>query len=359
MSLLDRYLCSLFGKNILLVMGALVSIFFLVDFFERIDNFMDAGKSMDLALRYFLLKIPFMIDMLQPVCVLLTGVITLGLLTHGNELPALNAGGVSLTRIALPLIAGGLACTLAALAMAQWVLPTTQTITNTIWNEEISHKIPKGILRNGRYFHKGREGIYSFEKTGRKGTLTSFTYTRLDQDFQPLYILSAATARWQNGKWTLENGLIKRPADNGRFRTEVFTTTSLPLPEGPDDFFTPVFRNGERSISALYRAAADNDTLGGTIDPTVELHGRLSFICLGLPLIILGLPVLLIVHRKWGHDLTLAVPLSCGLAFAAWGWWSTAMSMARAEYLPAAAAAWSMHLVAAPLGWFLLRRLDR
>jgi len=359
MNLLDRYLCAQFAKNIILVLGALVSIYLLVDFFERIDNFLEAGKSVGLAMRYFLLKIPFMFDMLQPVSVLLTGVITLGLVNHGNELLALNAGGVSLTRVAAPLLATALACTLAGLALAQWVLPRTQTVTNTIWNEEVSHKIPKGILRKGRYFHKGREGIYNFIRKGAADALSSFSYTRLGPDYEPLFMLTAQRAVWRDGAWTFYNGQIKRPAGKGRFTSEAFERKTLALPETPDEFFSQAYQPGEMSITALVRAVRDNDTRGGTINPAVELHGRLSFIFLGMPLIFLGLPVLLVVHRKWGHDLTVAVPLSCALAFAAWGWWSTAMSMARANYLSPALAAWSMHLVITPVGWWMLRRLDK
>ena len=39
MILLDRYIFMQFFKNIMLVLAALVTIYLLIDFFERIDNF--------------------------------------------------------------------------------------------------------------------------------------------------------------------------------------------------------------------------------------------------------------------------------------------------------------------------------
>ena len=77
MTLLDRYLLKQFIKNFLLVLISLVSIYLLIDFFEKIDNFSDAGKPTSLAIKYLLLKIPIIYDQLLPVCILLAGIITL------------------------------------------------------------------------------------------------------------------------------------------------------------------------------------------------------------------------------------------------------------------------------------------
>ena len=58
MILLDRYLFKQFTKIMMLVLTALVAIYLLIDFFERIDDFIQAQKSFSLAIKYFLLKIP-------------------------------------------------------------------------------------------------------------------------------------------------------------------------------------------------------------------------------------------------------------------------------------------------------------
>ena len=53
-------------KNLTLHLVGFVSIFFLIDFFERIDNFFERNLSLGLAMRYFLLKVPFMIEKVLP-----------------------------------------------------------------------------------------------------------------------------------------------------------------------------------------------------------------------------------------------------------------------------------------------------
>nr|MBF0221818.1 LptF/LptG family permease [Desulfobulbaceae bacterium] len=358
MTLLDRYLIKQFFKNLLLIVCALVSIYLLVDFFERIDNFMNAKMPMSLAAKYFLLKIPFMIDMLQPVCILLAGVITLGLLNHNHEFMALKAGGISTSRITRPLLLSACLVSLAALGFAEWILPPTFTQTERIWNEEVHQKIPKGILRKGRTYFRGEQGIYTFiRSTEGKDTFTDFAYTELTSRFEPKLLLTAKKALW-DGKWTFYDGQTKTPvsmADN-TYTITLFEQTTVSLPETPEDFFAPTYKTSEQSISTLFSNLTDAKS--DKLLEMVNLHSRLSFIFLGLPLIFIGLPVILLISNKWRRDLTLAVPVSCGLAFAAWIWWSTSQSMAKAAYLPPIVAAWAMPLIICPLGFWLLRRQE-
>ena len=51
MILLDRYLFKQFTKIMVLVLTALVAIYLLVDFFERIDDFIQAQKPLSLAIK--------------------------------------------------------------------------------------------------------------------------------------------------------------------------------------------------------------------------------------------------------------------------------------------------------------------
>ncbi len=90
-----------------------------------------------------------------------------------------------------------------------------------------------------------------------------------------------------------------------------------------------------------------------------DFLGRISFLLLGLPLLLLGLPILLYSYRKWGRDLSVAIPASCGLAFIAWGAWSSLQSLALAEYMSPVIAASVLHITFALLGFFLLVKNDR
>jgi lipopolysaccharide export system permease protein len=358
MKLLDRYLILQFIRNLLLVLGGLLAIYLLVDFFERVDNFMEAKKGIGLAVKYLLLKVPFIYEQMIPVSVLLAGIITLGVLNHHHEFMALKASGIPATRIIRPLFVASLLFIVLTLGISQWVLPPTLAATNRIWYEEVNSQTPKGIERNGRIYFRGADGIYSFARpTPTENNFTDFSYTTWDRDFRLATLLTASRATWDKGTWTLHDGQFKTMLPDQRHEVQLFTSRTVPLPETPEDFFIPAYKAQEKSLSQLISAAMAAEKPMASEAWTL-LQKKLSYIFLGLPLLLLGLPVLLAMHRTRGRDLALAIPVSCGLAFAAWGIWSATQAMAHAAYLPPMLASWSIHLLGGGLGFYLIRRHD-
>ncbi len=355
MKLLDRYLMAQFARNLALVICSLVAIYLLVDFFERLDNFLESQKTIGLAVKYLLLKLPFMYAQLIPVCILLAGIITLGVLNQHFEFMALMAGGISVIRIIRPLLVAAALFTLLTVAIGQWVLPATTAATNRIWYEEVNRQTPKGILRDGRTYFRGTEGIFSFVRPNpEKNEFRNFSFAAFDAEHGLTTLLTAESATWEKGTWLLQNGQQKERADNGGFSVTIFKTLSRAFAEEPEEFFVPPYKIEEISYSKLLRQAMDSKV--SNHESLVEFHRRFSYTFLGIPLLLLGIPVLLSVHKTRGRDLALAIPVSCGMAFAAWGAWSASQSLAKTATLPPGIASWSIHVLTIALGCFLLKR---
>lgn len=355
MKLLDRYLMAQFAKNLALVICSLVAIYLLVDFFERVDNFLESQKTIGLAVKYLLLKLPFMYLQLIPVCILLAGIITLGVLNQHFEFMALMAGGISVLRIIRPLLVAAALFTLLTVAIGQWVLPATSAATNRIWYEEVNRQIPKGIIRDGRTYFRGTEGIFSFIRPNPlKNEFRNFSFASYDVEHGLTTLLTAESATWENGTWQFTNGQQKDRTDNGGFSVTLFKTLSREFSEQPEEFFVPPYKIEELSYTTLLRQALD--TKISNHESLMEFHRRFSYILLGIPLLLLGIPVLLSVHKNRGRDLALAIPVSCGMAFAAWGAWSASQSLAKTATLPPGVASWSIHVLTIALGCFLLKR---
>lgn len=356
MTLLDRYLFVQFTKNMFLVLLSLLAIYLLVDFLEKIDNFQEAGKSAGLTIQYLMLKTPQIYEQLMPICLLLGGIISLGILNHNRELLALKAGGLSVYRIITPLLASALFFTILTLALSQWLLPPTLSAGNRIWFEEVNKTKAHGIQRGKFIYYKGKEGIYSFQQPDKdKISFSNFSFSAWNKEHRLQTLLTAKTALWENKQWTFQNGQLKKLAGPHNYSIDPFTQKSLALPDDPTDFFIPAYKNEEMSISALFAGARKNQNGSSHLK---ELHRRLSYIFLGLPLLILGIPILLIVNQRWGHDLTLAIPTSSLLAFAAWGWWSASQSMLNTYHFNPALASWSIHLIIVIIGFLLIRKQD-
>jgi lipopolysaccharide export system permease protein len=361
-NLLNRYLLSQFVKFFFTVNAGFVSIYLLVDFFEKYDDFLNAGKPTSLALKYFLFTIPSIVDLMCPVLVLLAGVLTLGLLAHSNELTALKAGGVPLRLIIQPILLGAIVLTVLFFASAEWLLPVTVPKTNNIWFEQLKGKVPLGILRNGRYFYRGKDGFYSFAWPNPKSyEFVNFSYSQWDQKYDIGSLLTAKNAYWnpQDKNWLLMDGQIQEKEENGEFSITNFAKSRFVLPEIPENFLIPLNKAAEESLTSLYWEIDRTEVEHEKIQATTAFYGRVSYMLLGFPLLLLGLPILLYSYQKWGRDLSVAIPASCGLAFIAWGIWGALQSLATAGYVSPFIAATSLHFLFAATGMVLLIKNDR
>lgn len=362
MNLLNRYLIKQFVKYFFTVNTAFVSIYLLVDFFEKFDDFKNGGKPLSMALEYFFLTIPFIVDQLGPVLILLSGVISLGILNHTNELTALKAGGVPLRLIIRPFLVGSIIFTFLFLAAAEWLLPVTIARTNHLWFEQLKGKVVLGIKRNNRYYYKGKNGFYSFTWPVKEHyVFKDFSYSEWDENYNILALTTAAYADWYEDKeeWVFSKGQIHQRDSNQDYVIRNFHKTKVDLSERPDDFLIPANRAAELSLTGLFNEIDNTDVEHETREAWTRFLGRISYILLGLPLLLLGLPILLYSYRKWGRDLSVAIPASCGLAFLAWGLWGSMQSLAIAGYISPIFAAFALHIVFGMAGVFLLIKNDQ
>jgi lipopolysaccharide export system permease protein len=362
-NLLNRYLFSQYVKYFFTVNAGFVSIYLLVDFFEKIDDFNNAGKPFTLALQYFIYTIPFIVDQLGPVLILLAGVITLGILNHTNELTALKAGGVPLRLIIRPLLVASVLFTVLFMAAAEYLLPITVARTNHIWFEQLKGKVPLGIMRNDRYYYKGKEGFYSFAWPNPKvQVFQDFSYSQWDENYNLLALTASTYANWQEeeGTWLFTDGQHQAKDADGNYTFENFRYKTIKLPEKPEDFLIPANKSAEQSLTDRWRELeAAGDIEYKRREAMTHFLGRISYILLGLPLLLLGLPILLFSYQRWGRDLSVAIPASCGLAFIAWGLWGSLQSLSIAGYIPPLFAATIIHVVFSLTGFLLLVKNDK
>ena len=357
MTLLTRYILAQFARTFLIVAAAFIAIYVLVDFFEKIDNFMEAGKSFGLIFKFFILNIPFIVDMLGPILILLSGVISLGILNHNNELTAIMAGGVHLRTIIKPILIGAVTFTIFFLAMAQWLLPHTIAATNTIWYENVKGMVPLGIYRNGRYYYKGKEGFFSFARPyPDKNIFLEFSYSSWDKKHQLETLVTAKQAAWDEQGWHLTDGQIQKNINGDDYLTTLFSFQNFAFPESPEFFFIPKYQSAELSLTELFQAMHKQNTVDETVIAETNFYSRISYTLLGIPLLFLGLPVLLLSYKKWGKDLSVAIPASCGIAFVAWGLWGALQSLARVGYIPPLLAATLIHVIFGISGFLLLHK---
>ena len=104
---LDRYLINQFWVILGIAIMGFLSIFLVVDLIENLDRFMDNKVPAGVVLKYYIYTIPYFISIGLPMAVLISTVFSLGYMVKQNEWTAMKASGISLYRVATPLVACG------------------------------------------------------------------------------------------------------------------------------------------------------------------------------------------------------------------------------------------------------------
>ena len=92
-SILQRYVGREFLKIFALCFGGLLGTYVLVDFFQRIDLFLNYPTPVRWKLLYFALKVPRFVFHITPVSMLVALLVTLGILNRNREITAVKCGG--------------------------------------------------------------------------------------------------------------------------------------------------------------------------------------------------------------------------------------------------------------------------
>jgi lipopolysaccharide export system permease protein len=135
-----RYLLSLFMKNLELCLAGFIALYMVVEFLEKISNFMDAGIRARSVFIYFAAQVPNVAVLLTPVAVLAAVLITLVLLARNSEIVALKGSGYSLWSLSTPFLFAGLALSVLVFVLGNFVTPRTSEAANSIWDGEVQNQ---------------------------------------------------------------------------------------------------------------------------------------------------------------------------------------------------------------------------
>ena len=104
MRIIFQYILREFLKFFLLGLFSFVLIYLIADFLERIGSFMQNNAPLTMALLFFLYKLPLIVFQVTPLACLFSATVSLALRARNFELIAMESCGVSIFRIALPIL---------------------------------------------------------------------------------------------------------------------------------------------------------------------------------------------------------------------------------------------------------------
>ena len=344
MPIIHRYITREILRNFAVVLSVVAGIYLTVDFFEKIDDFIHVDLSVSRIALFFLHKLPFIIAQIMPVGILISVIVSLGLMNKRNELTALKSSGMSPFYLLKPLIALGLFSGIVLFFLSEAIVPLTVGKANEIWLQEV-RKQNVAQTRENNIWLKGNRRINHIAVYHPEGrALFGLTVYEFDDSFRIVQRLDAKKGLFENNRWLLEDVMLQHWAADGNFEVVWHDQMPQTLDFSPDDLRQVVKRSEEMGYQELkeYIEKVEAEGYDAAIY-RVDLHAKAAFpvVCLVVCLIGSGLAL----KREFKEHLPAAVICGIATAFLYWVLHSFSLSLGYAQMLPPMAAAWLANFV--------------
>lgn len=315
MRVISRHIISELSKIIVICLGGFIAIYLVIDFFERIDNFLEAQLPLSLAAKYFLLKCPLIVQQGIPMAVLMGTLITLGLMARSNELMVLKASGVSPVLVNGPILIIALLFSLVHFGLAEYFVPLTSTKANYIWNVRVEHLPLPSSFSQEKIWYKSGQVLYNIRVLHpERQMLEGVTIYIFDPSFRLTKRLDARKGQWDGETWIFSDGIILNRSVDGDFTVERFQRRRLDLKERPQDFQHLEKAPEEMTLAELGRYVAKIEDEG--YDSTryrVDFYAKIALPFTSVIMALLGIGVALYQGKRGG--IAVGVAASVAAAF--------------------------------------------
>jgi len=206
---LDRYVLNAFCRMLVLAMSAGLVIYVVADFTGKADEILKHGVSNQVVIDYYLYKSFAIVYEIAPIIVLVATLVAFGLLSRNNELVAIKAAGVSLYRLAVPVVLAAALFSGLAGVMQSEVLAASNSRVAELEAEILDRPVRPGIRRADRQWLADRGNVLynylSYDPDRR--LLYRLQVFRFDRNHRLTDRLMVERATWAgDGWWLLENG---------------------------------------------------------------------------------------------------------------------------------------------------------
>ncbi|MCH7526182.1 MAG: LptF/LptG family permease [Planctomycetes bacterium] len=217
MTILDRYILRGLIVNYLITLAIMLSLYLVLDLFFNIDEFTESGEGVLSILGniagYYKAHSLLYFAQLSGVIMLFACMATLARMRRANELIAVLTSGVSLYRVAVPVLAFGL------LTTVLWYVDTEVLIPSVGHELARRHEDASGSKARGVWFLVDTDGALLSARRffPRAQRMEQLLILHRDESGALVKVIEADAAQWKpipghpaGGVWKLERGIERR-----------------------------------------------------------------------------------------------------------------------------------------------------
>lgn len=345
MGILNRYIARTWLRMLAVCLSGFISVYLVIDLIEKIPRFLRAGGAVDDVVIYFVFKLPEMVGRTAIFSTLMATVLTLALLSRDSEIVAMRSCGISLPRIAMPMLCLGLVTSLLLLINAELIVPRSYELTERIDKVILKKQAGRVVFkRNNIWFRSDAMILQAQLFDPASATLKGVVIWRLGDSMSPVSRIDAEVAQFADGRWTLRRATTKQFNDLGGYDAQTSAVMPVDLKLKIDDLRVLDSDADNMSYRKL-KEYADNLRSGGyqAYRYLTLMHTKLATPFAALIMVLLGIPFALRNSRSGGVALGIGASVALGFAYFIVN--ALLLSYGRSGVLPPLVAAWGANLL--------------
>lgn len=360
--IMDAYVLRAFIFYLVLLLFSFVMMTEVFTFFELLGDIIRNNIGGAKIGSYLFFLLPKLIYETTPVSILVAVLVTFGVLTKSNEVTAFKASGVSLHRLALPVILASLMLSALLFAFDYYYVPEANRKQDALRNE-IKGKAAQTYVQPDRKFIFGegcRIFFYKFLDPIEKVMVNPRVYELDCNTYAMTRMISAERARWEPKlkRWVFQSGFRR---DYKGFQVAEYdpfpdaTRTFAELIETPDYFLQEFIQDKQMNFHQLSTYVQNLQQSG--LDTTrlqVQFHKKFAFPISAFVMALLSVPFAFLTGNRGAMA---GIGVSIAIAIGFWSVSSIIEQVGNVGQLPPAVAAWSPDALFALIGVWLLARL--
>ena len=363
--LVDGYVLNSFFFYFAILLISFVLMTQVYTFFELLSDIVKNHIAMMRVLTYLFFLTPELIYDSAPISVLVAVLITFGILTKHNEITAFKASGISLYRLAIPVLGAALLLSGGLFAFDHYYVPDANRKQDAI-RKEIKGKPVQTYLHPERQWvfapgssNNPRIYYYKYLDPAQKVMVGAQVFELDPANFRVRKHISAQKVRWEPAlqAWIFENGW-SRDFTGRQEKFVNFTNQASMFPEldeRPDYFLQEVLQDQQMNFQQLAAYIRDLQRTGiDTITLQVRFYRKFAVPLFALVMALISVPFAFLVGNRGAMA---GVGISFGIAIAYWAISLLFEQLGDVSLLPAALAAWSPDVLFAMAGFYFLTRM--
>ncbi|GHT13596.1 LPS export ABC transporter permease LptG [Endomicrobiia bacterium] len=361
MKILYKYITKIFVKIFLFTTAVIALVGIISELFRQTNLYIDNKTPFYLILIHLLSDMPWWLIQALPISALLALLFALGDLSKNNEITAIKAAGINISRIIILFFIMGFVIGTGDFAIKEFIVPKTSLYNKAIEKE----KIQKEKINIKTEFYSlivpalSNTRITIDHLNTEENVMKNIAIEKYSDKFKIEHLILAEVGIWENDSWLLKNGIIRN--FNANFWNETyFEQYNSNIHIKPEHMAMAIqdVNYETMNMHALKKYINQLRLFGQTtVRERIILNIRFAAVYAYIVVMMIGIPFAIGFENKLGKILSSTLAMTAALIY--WGTQAITKSLGENLILSPFIAAWLPNLIFSAIGIYLLIKVKK